>query len=224
MADGVMTRRFGILQDITAERAALASLKRAAERDPVTGLFNRPQLMKRLELLGRSGLGGGLLLIGLDRFKFINDTFGHAAGDFCLRRIASRLRRFASRRRMIARLGGDEFALLVEGAISSKEFELIANTIRTEIQTPMTWKGSTLQVSASVGVAYRVNSAAFMNNAILSDADLALYDAKSCGGDCVSLFRADLRLAADAWAITRADVAPKFYPVLSSFPALDLPW
>lgn len=80
-------------QDITAEKSAIERIRRLAERDPLTNLFNRAQLVKGLSKLRQQARPVVLFLLDLDGFKQINDTYGHAAGDRCLKTMAARLRR-----------------------------------------------------------------------------------------------------------------------------------
>src|ERR1700761_9175359 len=113
---GRPVRIFGSKQDITSDREAMESLRRQAEADPLTGLANRSVFQARYrEVVGDSlnhGFASARVLIDLDRFKNLNDTFGHPAGDACLCEVAGRLRRAFHNAGLVARLGGDEFALI----------------------------------------------------------------------------------------------------------------
>ena len=106
---GVPVRLFGMKQDITEERALLERLRHSAETDALTGLANRAVLEERL-----SREASAVLLVDLDRFKHINDSHGHAAGDECLRQTASALRFACPADALVARLGGDEFVVVLE--------------------------------------------------------------------------------------------------------------
>jgi PAS domain S-box-containing protein len=111
---GRPVRIFGSKQDITSDRQAMESLRHQAETDPLTGLANRSVFQARYrEVVSDSlnhGFASALALVDLDRFKELNDTFGHSAGDACLCEVARRLRRAFHNVGLIARLGGDEFA------------------------------------------------------------------------------------------------------------------
>jgi len=120
--DGRPVRLFGVKQDITEERRAWDRLRRLAERDPLTGLANRGTF----EAMFRERPGShddeapiaALLLIDIDHFKWVNDRFGHAAGDECLRQIATRIARLFSDAALVARIGGDEFAVLLRAPLA----------------------------------------------------------------------------------------------------------
>jgi GGDEF domain-containing protein len=109
---GRPVRIFGSKQDITSDRQAMDNLRRQAETDPLTGLANRSVFQARYrEIVGDSlnhGFASALVLIDLDRFKDLNDTFGHPAGDACLCEVAQRLRQAFHNAGLVVRLGGDE--------------------------------------------------------------------------------------------------------------------
>ena len=109
-------RLFGIIQDVTEQKAVWDRMRFLSERDLLTGLPNRSLLQSRLEHLSVGPLPEqvSLFLIDLDGFKHINDTFGHDVGDQCLKQIANRLKRCTRSTEVLARMGGDEFALLVQ--------------------------------------------------------------------------------------------------------------
>ena len=120
--NGRPRRIFGAKQDITSDRQAMESLRRQAETDSLTGLANRSVFQARYrEVVGDSlnhGFASALALIDLDRFKDLNDTLGHAAGDACLCEVAQRLRQAFHRAGLVARLGGDEFAIILHAPIN----------------------------------------------------------------------------------------------------------
>src|SRR3954452_10669564 len=115
--NGRPVRIFGAKQDITSDREAMESLRRLAETDPLTGLANRSVFQARYrEVIGDSlnhGFASALVLIDLDRFKDLNDSLGHPAGDAWLCEVAQRLGRAFHSAGLVARLGGDEFAIIL---------------------------------------------------------------------------------------------------------------
>ena len=197
LKDGVPVRRYGMKQDITEERQALDEIKRLAERDALTGLRNRSELMKRLSKVRHRGNAVALLLVDLDGFKDINDTYGHEAGDVCLKEMAKRLSVIRARGRLIARIGGDEFAVLVEGVEDRGVLAGVARQILEVASSSVTFKDATLQFSGSIGIAMRANIEPFADGDILGEADLALYASKARGRNRFSFFSPDMKLAAD---------------------------
>jgi diguanylate cyclase (GGDEF)-like protein/PAS domain S-box-containing protein len=170
----------GTVVEITARKRAETQLRHDALHDSLTGLPNRALFMDRLrQALARLRAKGdqfALLVIDLDRFKVVNDSLGHRAGDQLLAETARRLQRCARPQDTVARLGGDEFALLYDG---SEALEL-ADRLQKELSAPHTLAGQELVSTSSIGIAY---GAPHYQSAeeILRDADLAMYRAKARG-------------------------------------------
>ncbi|SDS24766.1 putative bifunctional diguanylate cyclase/phosphodiesterase [Actinoplanes derwentensis] len=147
-----------------------------AEHDALTGLANRDLLTERL---GRAVAGDrpyGLILCALDGFKEVNDTYGHSVGDAVLRQVAGRLLLFAAEVEMVARIGGDEFGFLLgPGADASG---LAARVVEAVGSAPFLVDDRRIPLTARAGIAGGVTG----NDAVLSDADLALRAAKQAGG------------------------------------------
>ncbi|MFD9718603.1 putative bifunctional diguanylate cyclase/phosphodiesterase [Streptomyces sp. NPDC059076] len=150
-------------------------------RDPLTGLPNRQWLLERtwnaLEDAENSGTRAALVLIDLDRFRSVNDTLGHLAGDRLLLQIAQRLRHALPRGAEAARLGGDEFAVLLPTADSITSAQRIARQLATELSSPLDLDGLTLVLEASAGVAVFPEHALDAEG-LLRRADVAMYQAK----------------------------------------------
>lgn len=197
MKDGVPVRRYGMKQDITDERRAVDEIRRLAERDTLTGLRNRSELMKRLSGVKRRGSPVALLLLDLDGFKDINDTYGHAAGDHCLKEMAGRLGAIRAHGRLITRIGGDEFAVLVEDVTDRRTLEAIAGKILEIASLPVKFNGVSLRFSGSVGIASRDGAGHVSEADLMGEADLALYASKNDGRGCYSFFQPELKLIAD---------------------------
>ncbi|ESR25548.1 GGDEF domain-containing protein [Lutibaculum baratangense] len=174
-------RIFGLKQEITEERLLLERTRRLAERDAMTGLSNRVRFEAELAALcdacAVSSSPGALLLVDLDGFKEINDTYGHAAGDDCLVEAARRLERVSRGMGSVARIGGDEFAVIVppEGAVGAEE---LAARIVVAMAEPVRRGQSELAFGASVGVAL---AEACTSEELFARADAALYAAKGAG-------------------------------------------
>ncbi|MFH9552410.1 putative bifunctional diguanylate cyclase/phosphodiesterase [Streptomyces sp. NPDC051445] len=150
-------------------------------RDPLTGLPNRQWLLERiwtaLDDAERIGARAALMLIDLDRFRSVNDTLGHLAGDRLLLQIAERLRLALPRGAEVARLGGDEFAVLLPVADSTTSASRVARGLVADLGTPLDLDGLTLVLEASAGVAVFPDHALDAEG-MLRRADVAMYQAK----------------------------------------------
>jgi diguanylate cyclase (GGDEF)-like protein len=163
-----------------------------AETDSLTGLANRSLFQARYrEVIGDTlnyGFASALALIDLDRFKELNDTFGHEAGDACLREIAMRLKRAFCNAGLVARLGGDEFALILRAPTNSARIESVLKQTATMLCRPVFWNGLHLEVGASIGAALIGRPHRRRITELFADADIALYAAKAAGRNKVHLF------------------------------------
>lgn len=158
-------------------------------RDSLTGLYNRGYFLGEVGLLGdRSalrGLGLGIFMIDLDRFKAINDTFGHDAGDLVLREVAGVLRQSMRGDDLIARFGGEEFVAALPVAAPEHSAER-AERIRTNLAArKIEVAGEPLRVTVSVGIAYAPPGRPRSVSSLIATADRGLYQAKSAGRDRV---------------------------------------
>jgi diguanylate cyclase (GGDEF)-like protein len=176
--------------------------------DPLTGLANRTVLERAL--VERQEHAGGdpdrqdvVLFIDLDRFKLINDGFGHHFGDLVLKEVANLLRLATGEQDLIARQGGDEFVVLLK-RIDLADAREVADRIGTMIRSPIRIEGQTIHLSASVGLASRAFGIG--GDTLLEDADCAMYNAKSLGRDRVELFQPDLLLKAKSAHALYADL------------------
>lgn len=172
---------------------ATAQLAYQAMHDPLTGLPNRRAFEQALEdtlaASRRSDDHGALCFMDLDRFKIVNDTCGHAAGDELLRRIAALIRQRVRAQDLIARIGGDEFALILRGC-DAAEAQLIAENLRESISSfRFNWEGRRFTVGASIGLVPMDGSLATASDVLVA-ADLACYSAKKSGRNRVVLHEA----------------------------------
>ena len=173
---------------LVVERQRHASeLTFQALHDPLTLLPNRRYFTDRLQA---SPENSALLLVDVDHFKVINDTFGHDAGDAVLRAVADRLQTFAGPGDTVARLGGDEFALLVAEARFDEEIENLATMIVEKMSEPVAFDERRLQLSVSVGATPPGDHSTLVRNA-----DVALYSAKQRGRSRSELFDTTLHEA-----------------------------
>lgn len=166
---------------LSQTQAALAEARRAARTDPLTGLGNREALRVVLAAFAVGTEAFGVVLVDLDRFKPINDTYGHAAGDQILVTVAARLRGLAPVGGATVRLGGDEFALLAPSP-SPQMSHLLALDVAGALAEPVLVCGELITVGASIGVVHAWPSEA---DRAMSAADWAMYRAKSSGGGVV---------------------------------------
>ena len=178
---GNLSSILGLAQDVTVRVEAEEQLKQAAVNDALTGLPNRNALAARLEhallRVNRAGDRLALLFIDLDRFKKVNDTLGHAAGDEVLRQAAARIRACVREVDTVARLGGDEFVVLLETDVRPDTPGIIGERIRAAFGSPFEYRGAEVRCGASVGVSLYPDHARDPA-ALLASADEAMYRQK----------------------------------------------
>jgi diguanylate cyclase (GGDEF)-like protein len=182
-----------------ALRAALfeARISRQARLDPLTGLANRTAIRERLDQAFSAPAGEGaiaLLIIDLDRFKYINDTHGHPLGDALLRVVADRLRALVGPDDLVGRLGGDEFAVVQPVAGYGDEAGVLALRVCRDLAAPYKLGSIHAVVGASIGVAFAARDATATSE-LLKAADMALYAAKAQGRGSVCFFHPDMHHA-----------------------------
>ncbi|MFM0223152.1 sensor domain-containing protein [Paraburkholderia dipogonis] len=214
-----------LVRDVTEARAISELLSRQATHDELTGLINRRELLLRLNRLVDEGAADSvdLLFIDLDRFKDINDSFGHAAGDEVLRVVGERLSDLLTERAHASRIGGDEFVIFLVGAPEG-EAARVARDVIVRMREPIQTPSVRASVGASIGVARYPVSASDAGE-LLRNADTAMYHAKRMGGSHVWSFGKEdaqrlshrLRLRAD---LESASAAHQFE--LHYQPQLDL--
>ncbi len=193
--EGRFIGRLWLYEDVTRERQTAEQLIYLAERDSLTGLYNRHRFQEELSRMlvdvDRRHSHGALLFFDLDEFKYINDTFGHRAGDSMLIRIAGETNALVRRNEIISRIGGDEFAVLVPDASEGEAIHLAERIIRAIAQIPFRFDGQNLRLTTSLGIAlYPLHGA----NAeeLIAHADAAMYQAKDAGKNAWRVYRHDL--------------------------------
>src|ERR1044071_3962301 len=173
-------RMIGTNVDITDRKRIEEAAQSAAQSDPLTGLANRrafhDSLRMALARSRRSGNDLAVLFLDLDRFKQVNDKFGHAAGDRLLKHVALRLRSCVRQSDTVARVGGDEFVVLLEDLRDREHAVAVVEKIIEEMHRPLNLEGFDLEVTTSIGLAYA--HAGADGDSLLKRADKALYEAK----------------------------------------------
>jgi len=182
-------------EDITERRSAEHDLVHQTLHDPLTGLGNRlllkDQLHQALAIVGEVPFA--VMFLDLDRFKSVNDTHGHDAGDALLVGVGERLRRIVRGGDTVARLGGDEFAIIAQGISDNRSASAMADKVRAALRSPFHVGALDLTVTASVGVV--IGSPEYATgDQLLRDADVAMYRAKDAGRDRHELFNDEIRL------------------------------
>jgi diguanylate cyclase (GGDEF)-like protein/PAS domain S-box-containing protein len=194
-------------EDITARRAAEDRVSHMAEHDPLTDLPNRALLHKNLEVaLAQRREGVALLFLDLDRFKLVNDTLGHAAGDELLRTVAERVRACVRDHDLVARQGGDEFIVLLTNVATQTGAAHTAARVLESLARPITINGHDVHVTASIGIALSPKDATDAD-LLIKQADAAMYRAKQAGRNGVACYSADLDGSASSGLTIQAGLA-----------------
>ncbi|MEM6476657.1 MAG: diguanylate cyclase, partial [Pseudomonadota bacterium] len=212
--------------DLTEKRRSEQQVSRLAHYDSLTGLANRVQMSQALEQILAAprdpDRACGVLMLDLDRFKQVNDTLGHPAGDALLKQVAQRLERTVNGTGRCGRLGGDEFKVLVPGEVSREGLGVLAKEIIASLSQPYTIEGQSVVIGASVGVAIAPVDGR-SSEALIRNVDLALYAAKDAGRGTHRFYAEDLHSAAEERAeleqdlreaIGRGDMVLYYQPVV----------
>jgi diguanylate cyclase (GGDEF)-like protein/PAS domain S-box-containing protein len=193
--DGHFIGHLWIFEDVTSERQTAEQLLYLAERDSLTGLYNRHRFQLELERMVeesiRHHMPSALLYFDLDEFKAINDHFGHKAGDSMLIRVAGEVSGLTRRHEMLFRLGGDEFAVLMPNSDERQALALAERVVRAISQIPFRFEGQSLHITSSLGIALYPSHAADQEQLVVR-ADAAMYQAKQAGKNACRLYREDL--------------------------------
>jgi diguanylate cyclase (GGDEF)-like protein/PAS domain S-box-containing protein len=191
-SEGKTTHYVGVKLDITDRKRAQSRLTQMAHYDVLTNLPNRTLFFERvtqgLALARRNKNKLALMFIDLDKFKPINDTYGHAVGDLVLQEAARRMAACLRDSDTIGRIGGDEFVVLLPDVDSEDNAAMVADKIRMALNQPFEIDGNTLSISSSIGVALYAEHGA-NEIELAKNADFAMYQAKASGRDTVKIFQ-----------------------------------
>jgi diguanylate cyclase (GGDEF)-like protein/PAS domain S-box-containing protein len=197
---GRFTGYHGVGSDVTAAREAADRIAHMARHDALTGLPNRLQLLDNLAASLKAAQGRGrecaLLLVDLDRFKTINDSLGHVAGDHLLQQVSRSFETVISDEMTAGRLGGDEFAIVVPAVESREELEQLCLALVSALQGPFLYREQRLFVGASIGVAIGPRDGDSVEE-LIRNADLALYRAKDGSGNDIRFYEPNLHARAE---------------------------
>lgn len=195
----IVVLTFRLRHTTRALEAERAEAQHLAYHDPLTGLANRTKFdicieeaIKTVEPFGTEDVA--LLVLDLDRFKQVNDTLGHAAGDELIRQVAARLKPLVRSTDTIARLGGDEFAIIAGKVESLEDIAALCNRILTNIRKPFDLDAGHAFVGVSIGVAIATN-AQIAGTELAREADIALYAAKDGGRNRFRIFEESMNEA-----------------------------
>ena len=194
--DGSIYALCGIATDITEQKDVEEYMRRMAQYDALTNLPNRALFTDRLQqafsAARRAHEHFALMYIDLDKFKPINDTFGHAVGDLLLYEAAQRMQSCVRQSDTVARIGGDEFVVLLPSLKEDKDAAEVAEKIRHSLNLPFELSGHTLHISSSIGVAiYPAHGD--NEKELVKNADIAMYYAKENGRNNVTLYHSGLK-------------------------------
>ena len=194
--DGNLLGTTGFAQDITGRKNAEGKIRHLAHYDPLTDLPNRTLFSDRLQqalvTAKRDKAHMALMFLDLDKFKPINDTFGHHVGDLLLKEAAKRMQDCVRESDTVARIGGDEFVILLPVIEATQDALLVAEKIRLALNQSFVLVGQSLNISSSTGIAVYPEHGKDEKQ-LVKNADIAMYHAKNSGRDNVMLYQPDMQ-------------------------------
>ncbi|CQJ62141.1 bifunctional diguanylate cyclase/phosphodiesterase [Yersinia rohdei] len=193
--DGETVGFRGTASDITREIKAQERIQHLSLHDALTGLPNRLRMKQFLEnkLLNLAGTSHPLVILNvdLDKFKPVNDTFGHVTGDLVLHQVSERLRGCLRDQDLVARQGGDEFILIITGLSSIQEIEQLCARVIAQIESPYIINEQDIYIGASIGIALAPQDSIHAEE-LLRFADIAMYEAKNSGRNRWSFYSSEM--------------------------------
>lgn len=181
----------GVLRNITDRRIAEDQIRQIANSDLLTGLANRRMFLelldRNLEQIKRSGGMLALLFIDLDKFKYVNDTFGHNVGDLLLKQTAKRISACLRASDTVARIGGDEFTVIISNIDNIVEARLVAEKILSTLSKPFSLKKQKVTISASIGITLSPKDG-IASDVLIKNADQAMYNVKKDQGNQLNIY------------------------------------
>lgn len=182
-----------LTRDITLRKEFESKLRYFAFHDALTELPNRLLFKERFDIAKEqvltNNLGLALIILDIDHFKLINDTYGHDMGDAVIKEFANRINASIRDHDTAARLGGDEFVILLSNIQNPEKALEIAERIKQKIQQPWVLNGQILTVTTSMGITMAPNSYIFTESDLMKEADIALYEAKEGGRNSYKLYK-----------------------------------
>lgn len=197
-SEGEVINYIGMSEDITQQKESEEHIRRLAYHDTLTGLANRQLFEDRLAhavaTASRDERPVAVLFIDLDRFKPVNDSLGHKAGDILLQQVAQRLDGIVRESDTVARLGGDEFAIVLEGA-DEPHADQVAGKVLQAMNDPFELEGHELHVGASIGISLFPDDGRSLET-LVQHADIAMYRSKTAGRGTYQFFRPEMNQGA----------------------------
>ena len=194
---GNVTHYFSTFSDISERMSAEERIRQLALYDSLTGLPNRAtfySLIKQaLIIASRDNITGGVMFIDLDRFKYINDTLGHGAGDELIRRVSARLKTCLRASDVVARLGGDEFVVGLFDVKFAEDAAIVAKKMLSTFATPLLIEGHEISISASIGISIYPDDSVDIED-LIKFADIAMYRAKENGRNNYLFYSNDMNV------------------------------
>jgi diguanylate cyclase (GGDEF)-like protein/PAS domain S-box-containing protein len=198
---GVTTHYIGVINDVTAAKQRTTHLEHRLNHDPLTGLANRNLLWDRLEqalhVAQRNKTLVATIMVDLNKFKLINDTFGHEAGDMVLTSVAKRMQASVRDTDTVARLSGDEFVLVLANQPSLRYTLRMIDRLRDGLSKPVAVNSSEIPIGASLGVSVYPHDGDSPID-LVKAADIAMYHAKSSASGDVHFYSPDMKSSSDA--------------------------
>ncbi len=207
--NGQITNYVAVMSDISAIKEAEERLSFLAHHDSLTGLPNRLLFHSSLEQAmveaRRSHRRVAVMLLDLDRFKLVNDTLGHAAGDQLLKFVSARLRDAVREEDTVSRLGGDEFTIILRDIDSAEDLAHVAEKIIGAVERPLTLNGQEVSVGVSIGISLFPDDALTVDS-LATAADTAMYRAKERGKRTFEFYAAEMTAAASRRLILESEL------------------
>lgn len=195
VVDDLKRNNKNLTQEVRLRKSAEKKIRKMASIDVLTGVTNRISLEERmLQAIAqaqRTKTMVGIFFVDIDRFKFINDTYGHVIGDELLRSVANRLSQCVRSTDEVSRIGGDEFVLLLTNVMRAEDILSMAQNILTVLEKPYTIKGKNIVSNVSIGISFYPQNGGVPED-LIRNADVAMYQAKQVPGNSFFFFTSEM--------------------------------